>query len=190
MKQKTILLILLSFFAGIGVSTIIFLTMLVRHEFEMIMPKTAFEGDLFKYLTGESREEILQRLDEERQEFAKEKGYESREELLQRGDEALRKIAQEKGYESIEKWHESNQYEFEISIPKTIWGEDLQGYLTGESPEETSKRIDEEKQKFAEKKGFENWEKMLDAEMDNIENTEEQENTDNRKDEDGFEQKD
>ena len=42
----------------------------------------------------------------------------------------------------------------------------------------------------AEMKGFESWEKMLDAERDNIEITEEKENTDNRKDEDGFEQKD
>jgi len=190
MKKKTILLILLSFFVGIGVSTIFFLTMLVRHEFKMIMPKTAFEGDLFKYFTGESREEILQRLDEAGQKIAEEKGYESREELLQRGDEALQKIAEEKGYESSEKWLESNQYEFEISRPRTIWGEDLQGYLAGESPEETSKRIDEERQNFAEKKGFESWEKMLDAEMANIEITEEKENTDNRKDEDGFEQKD
>ncbi|MCP4263497.1 MAG: hypothetical protein GY774_39215, partial [Planctomycetes bacterium] len=59
----------------------------------------------------------------------------------------------------------------------------------GESPEETSKRIDKERQKFAEKKGFESWEKMIDAERDNIKITEEKENTDNRKDEEEFEQK-
>ena len=77
MKKKTILLILLSFFVGIGVSTIFFLTMLVRHEFKMIMPKTAFEGDLFKYFAGESREEILQRLDEAGQKNVEEEGYET-----------------------------------------------------------------------------------------------------------------
>lgn len=70
-------LMLLSFLAGIGVSAVFF-----QHEVKVTMPDTTFEEDLHRYLTGESKEEMIQKLDKIKREIAEEEGYESYEELL------------------------------------------------------------------------------------------------------------
>lgn len=76
-RQTVVLLMLLSFLAGIGVSAIFFRVVPIQHEYRIKMPDGSFEDDLTKYFTGESREEMELKIDAAKEKVAKEHGYET-----------------------------------------------------------------------------------------------------------------